>query len=110
MDGNIDSRQAGHSFRSAPDLASAACAEAQDEQDATLPAAGERTLRILLANPPNVKNNACMLNGPNMGLLYLGGAIKQRWPKHVVRYVDARLSFEEHRLWYKSTQALISVS
>jgi radical SAM superfamily enzyme YgiQ (UPF0313 family) len=37
-----------------------------------------------------------MLNGPNLGLLYLGGAIKRSWPKHVVGYVDARLSFEEH--------------
>lgn len=57
---------------------------------------GGRPVRILLANPPNVKNNICMLNGPNLGLLYLGGAVKQRWPEHVVRYVDARLSFKEH--------------
>jgi len=76
-------------------IASAAYDKIQDDQRGCAPA-HERALRIILANPPNVRNNACMLNGPNLGLLYLGGAIKQRWPKHVVRYVDARLSFKEH--------------
>lgn len=56
----------------------------------------QMTLRVILADPPNIKGNPYMLNCPNLGLLYLASSLRRELPGCEITYIGAHNSMEQH--------------
>jgi radical SAM superfamily enzyme YgiQ (UPF0313 family) len=53
-------------------------------------------VKIVLADPPDVKSPWLIANHPNMGILYLAGYLRNKLKDVEIVYLDAFLSLEEH--------------
>ena len=55
----------------------------------------ERSIRIILADPPK-RGGWRVANHPNLGILYLSSSIKARYPDVTILYLEQFLTLEEH--------------
>lgn len=53
-------------------------------------------MKIVFADPPNIKTAWLIANHPNLGILYLSGYLKEKINGIDIHYLDVHLSLKEH--------------